>query len=94
MEKLDQVYDSVTNIDNALTSAQEELIRVQAWIKALKATREVRTTEGSALESIISTIFSNIDCFHEELVKQGDQIRSSLTEEEYLCKCLLSAFPK
>lgn len=50
MEKLDQVCDSVTNIDNALASAQEELARVQIRIEALKATWEVRAEEGSTLE--------------------------------------------
>lgn len=74
MEKLDQVSDSVTSIDNALASAQEELMRVQAQIEALMATREVRAMEGSTLESRISIIFSNIDCLREELVRRGDQI--------------------
>lgn len=43
IKNLDQVYDEVASIDNDLTSAHEELMRVQARIEALKVTREVRT---------------------------------------------------
>lgn len=63
-------------------------------MEALKATREVRVVKGSALESEISVVSSNIDCLQEEFIRQGDQIRSSLTEEEGLCQRLISAFPR
>lgn len=69
IEKLDQVCDLVTNIDDALASAQEELVRVQAIIEALKATREVQAVEGSTLESKISMISSTIDCLRKAFVK-------------------------
>lgn len=94
MEKLDQVCDSVTSLDNAFASAQEELMRVQARIEALKATQEVRAMEGSTLKSNISMVSFNIDYLLEEFIRRGNQIRSSLTEEEDLYKCLIFAFPK
>lgn len=69
MGKLDQVYNSVTSIDNDLASAQEELMRAQAQIESLTTTREAKATKGSALESRISLVFSTIDRLREEFVR-------------------------
>lgn len=79
MEELDRVCDLMTDIDNDLASAQEELLRVQAWITILAIAREAKATEGSAIELRISINSSNIGHLHEEFARQGDQIQSSLT---------------
>lgn len=69
-------------------------MRVQARIASLTIVQEAKVVEGSALESRISLVFSTIDRLHEELIRRGDLIRSSLTIEENFCKGLFSAFPK
>lgn len=84
----------MVSINNDFADAKEEFLRVQAQITNLIATREVKEVEGAIIESRIAMVSSTVDCFGEDFIMPGDQVRFSLATEEDLCKCILSAFPK